>query len=186
MIENLFTTAFKNIEWLKELKEPSIKNIKEASPIQSSMDVIDNTSLESLKAKNEIIAEKISAEKVEPIKKNREAGANREELAKKELQQKFPEKEGYKIEREMYLRNAEGNIVKDPVTGEARRIDFVVNKDGKIVKSIEVTSKTAPKEAQLAKEERIREAGGNYIKTRDTGRLIEFPKDIKTEVRRYI
>ncbi len=32
-----------------------------------------------------------------------------------------------------YLRDKDGNIVRDPVTGEGRRIDFVVIKDGKVV-----------------------------------------------------
>ena len=77
------------------------------------------------------------------------------------------------------------NIVKDSETGEARRIDFTVSRDGKVVKSIEVTSETAPKDAQTAKEDRIRESGGNFIKDRDAGHLIEIPKGIKTEVRRY-
>ncbi len=118
-------------------------------------------------------------------KKNREDGANREELAHKELQREFPEVEGYKIEREQYLRDKDGNIVKDPETGEARRIDFTVSKDGQIVKSIEVTSETAPKDAQIAKEDRIRDAGGNFIKDRDTGQIVEIPKNNQTEVRRY-
>lgn len=106
-------------------------------------------------------------------------------MAYKELQREFPEEEGYKIEREQYLRDQSGNIVKDPETGGARRIDFTVSKDGKIVKSIEVTSEIAPKDMQIAKEDRIRDAGGNFVKDRDTGQLIEIPKDVQTEVRRY-
>jgi hypothetical protein len=83
------------------------------------------------------------------------------------------------------LRDKDGNIVKDPVTGEARRIDFTITKDKEVVKSIEVTSETAPKEAQIAKEDRIRNEGGNFIKNRDTGQLVEMPEEIKTEIRRY-
>ena len=166
------------------LKEARIKNIGE-SPIQDNMETIENSSLESLKAQNELIAEKINVEKIGQIEKNREDGANREDLAYKELQQEFPEDEGYKVEREQYLRDKEGNIVKDPETGEARRIDFIVSKDEKVVKSIEVTSETASKDAQIAKEDRIRDAGGDFIKDRDTGQLVEIPIDTKTEVRRY-
>lgn len=175
-----------SIEALKKsIKEAVIKTFKEISPVQSNMEVINNSSLENLKAQNKLIAEKINAEKISQIETNREAGAEREELAYKELKDEFPEDEGYKIEREQYLRNEEGNIIKDSVTGEARRIDFVVIKDEKIVKSVEVTSKTASKKLQLAKEARIRQAGGNFIRDRDTGELIKFPKDIKTKVRRY-
>ena len=163
------------------LKETAIKE----SPLQNSIESIENSSLEGVKAQNELIAENINAEKTKQMETNREAGKEREDLAYKELKEEFPENEGYKIEREQYLRDKYGNIVKDPKTGEARRIDFIIIKDGKVVKSIEVTSKTAPKDAQIAKEDRIRNEGGNFIKDRDTGQLIEIPKENKTEIRRY-
>lgn len=186
MSEQLSAIAPKGVESISEaFKETDIKSVKELSPLQACMEIIENISLESLKAINGLHAEKINAEKIEQIEKNREDGANRETRAYEELQHDFPEEEGYKIEREQYLRDKYGNIVKDPVTGEARRIDFTVTKDGKFVKSIEVTSETAPKDAQIAKENRIRDEGGNFIKDRDTGELIEIPKDAQTEVRRY-
>lgn len=186
MLELLSVTASKGVETISEaFKETTIKDIKESAPLQSSMETIENTSLESLKAQNEIAAEKVNAERIEQIGKNREDGANREELAHKELQREFLEEEGYKIEREQYLRDEDGNIVKDPETGETRRIDFVVTKEGQVVKNVEVTSETAPKDAQIAKEDRIRNEGGNFVKDRDTGQLAEVPKDTQTEVRRY-
>ena len=83
----------------------------------------------------------------------------------------------------MYLRDQDGNIVKDPETGEARRIDFVVTKNGKVVDSIEVTSKSADKTEQIAKEQRIRENGGNYIRDSE-GTLIEIPKNVNTRIER--
>ncbi|MEZ5452624.1 MAG: hypothetical protein R3E93_07355 [Thiothrix sp.] len=185
MIEYLNVIASKSMESLSEaFKETAIKSIKD-SPLQSSMEIIENTSLESLEAQNEFAAENINAEKVKQIEKNREDGSNREGLAYKELQNEYPESEGYKIEREQYLRDKEGKIIKDPETGEARRIDFIVTKNGQVVKSVEVTSETAPKDAQAAKESRIRDVGGNFIKDRDTGLLVEIPKDVQTEVRRY-
>ena len=98
----------------------------------------------------------------ENIIKNKEDGLRRENDVETDLRQQYPEKDGYNIESEVYLRDKDGNIVKDEKTGEARRIDFVVTKDGKAVDSIEVTSKTADKTEQLAKEERIRKNGGNY------------------------
>ncbi|MDR3503933.1 MAG: hypothetical protein P4L79_15285 [Legionella sp.] len=185
MLEQLRAIATRGTESISEVfKETAIKSIKE-SPLQECMETIENSCLERLKAQNDLTAENVRAEKIEQIEKNREDGANREELAYQELQKEFPEEEGYKIEREQYLRDENGNIVKDPETGEARRIDFVVFKDGKVVKTIEVTSETAPKDAQTAKEERIRDAGGNFIKDRDSGQLVEIPKDTITEVRRY-
>ncbi len=186
MLEIIKELASKSMETSVDegLKETAIKALKE-SPLQNSIESIENSSLEGVKAQNELIAEKINADKIEQIEKNREAGANREDLAYKELQKEFPENEGYKIEREQYLRDKDGNIVKDPETGEARRIDFTITKDGKVVKSVEVTSETAPKDAQVAKEDRIRNEGGNFIKARDTGQLAEIPKDTKTEIWRY-
>lgn len=186
MLEKISAIAFKGkeVSIVDALKETRIKNIEE-SPIQDSLKAIENSSLESLKAQNELIAEKINVEKIAQIEKNRADGTNREDLAYKELQREFPEDGGYKVEREQYLRDKEGNIVKDSETGEARRIDFIVSKDEKVVKSIEVTSEIASKDAQIAKEDRIRDTGGDFIKDRDTGQLIEIAKDIKTEVRRY-
>ena len=96
---------------------------------------------------------------------------------------KYPPEEGYEIISEAYLRDADGNIVKDPETGKARRIDFVVVKDGKVIDSIEVTSKTADKSDQLAKENRIREFGGNYIRD-NNGNLIKIPSSVQTRVER--
>lgn len=82
---------------------------------------------------------------------NKLDGLARETEVEIELEVKYPEEEGYSIEAEVYLRDKDGNIVKDPVTGEARRIDFVVVKDGKVVDSIEVTSKQPIKQNKLQK-----------------------------------
>ena len=69
--------------------------------------------------------------------------------------------------KERALRDAKGNRVQDNSPegdGTGRNIDFVVKgKDGKW-RPVEVTSKTAPKDAQLAKEGRIREAGGTHVR----------------------
>lgn len=114
---------------------------------------------------------------------NKEEGLRREAEVKEELEKKYPESEGYEIVSEAYLRDSEGKIVRDPETGEARRIDFVVVKDGQVVDSIEVTSETADKTGQTAKEERIREAGGNYIRISD-GSLAQYPDDLHTTIER--
>ena len=83
---------------------------------------------------------------------------------------------------ECCLRDKEGSVVHDPKTGEARRVDFVVIKDGEVVKSVEVTSETAPKTEQMDKEARIRYAGGNFIKDHGTGELVPFAPGVQTEV----
>jgi len=74
------------------------------------------------------------------------------------------------------LRNADGTIAKDPVTGEARRVDHVVIEDGKARYVVETTSKTADKEAQIRKEVRIRGNGGTYVRDRNTGKLVDVSK----------
>ena len=124
----------------------------------------------------------VSEARADQIAENREKGAMREDQVYNELQEQYPPEQGYTISQEQYLRDDQGNIVKDKETGEARRIDFVVTKDGEVVKSIEVTSETASKDQQLAKEARIRENGGNYIKDKKTGELIEMSSDVQTEV----
>lgn len=123
-----------------------------------------------------------NSEKNPPIQ-NKQDGLAREHDVEKDLHEQYPEEEGYEIVSEAYLRDKDGNIVKDKETGEARRIDFVVVKDGKVVDSIEVTSKTADKTAQCAKESRIRESGGNYIKD-SNGNLVEIPADVQTRIER--
>lgn len=183
MFNAVASKAMENIS--EAFKEVYVKESKELSPLQFSMEAIKNSTLESLKAENQVVENNINEARAGQIKKNREDGENRETKALDILKGEFPEEGGYKIENEQYLRDADGKIVKDPETGEARRVDFVVTKDGEVVKSIEVTSETAPKDAQVAKEERIRDAGGNFIKDRDTGQLVEIPKDVQTEVRRY-
>lgn len=115
--------------------------------------------------------------------KNKLDGLAREGKVFEDLISKFGENN---VLSEQFLRDKAGNIIKDSVTGEARRIDFIVKKGEKIIKSIEVTSKTAPKIQQIQKEMRIlekaRELGGAFIKDPRTGQLIEFTKDIVTEI----
>lgn len=118
----------------------------------------------------------------QPIK-NKQDGLAREKEVEEELKEKYPESEGYEILREASLRDKDGNIARDPETGEGRRIDFVVIKDGKVVDSVEVTSKTADKTEQTAKEERIRDAGGSYVRDKN-GNLVKIPDDVKTRIER--
>ncbi|MDX5631113.1 MULTISPECIES: hypothetical protein, partial [unclassified Brenneria] len=72
------------------------------------------------------------------------------------------------------LRDSTGRSVKDPLTGERRRIDFVVKGQDGQWRPVEITSRTAPKDVQLAKEDRIRQIGGVFVKNRNTGELIQL------------
>lgn len=113
---------------------------------------------------------------------NKIEGEIREDRFYHGLLKDYASDQGFLIEDEVYLRDKDGNIVKDPITGEARRVDFVVIKDDKVIKSYEVTSLTAPKEDQMGKEGRIREIGGDYMKDNATGKLIQFDDNVTTEV----
>ena len=123
-----------------------------------------------------------SLNKVEQMAKNRADGAAREEKVLEELVTKNGKDN---VIEQAYLRDKDGIPIKDPVSGEMRRIDFIVTKGKEVIQSIEVTSEKVNKAAQMAKESRILEEaakrGGAYIKD-NCGELIEFTKDILTEI----
>jgi len=138
---------------------------------------------------NKRIDEKLSFSRMnledlgESIIQNKEDGLRREHDVYEDLVDKYPENKGFTIVSEAYLRNSDGYIVRDPLTDQGRRVDFAVVKNGKVVDMIEVTSLTADKTEQTAKENRIREIGGNYIRTPD-GTLAEIPSGIRTRIER--
>jgi len=110
---------------------------------------------------------------------NKVAGTAREARAK-EISGKRYGKQNVLSER--YLRTADGKVAKDPLTGEGRRLDFVVkNSDGSGTAK-EITSLTADKTGQLLKEDRIREAGGIFVRDPGTKKLIEV-SDVSTVIR---
>jgi hypothetical protein len=51
-----------------------------------------------------------------------------------------------------------------------------------VLKSFEVTSKTASKEDQMSKESRILDVGGDYMKDSGTDKLLQFDDNVTTEV----
>lgn len=112
------------------------------------------------------------------IRLNQEAGYIREaeELASLKVQNPTAS-----VQSERYLRTADGKIAKDPLTGEARRVDFAVIENGQAKRMVETTSLTADKTAQTLKERRIRAAGGTYIRDKQTRKLINV-SNVQTEV----
>lgn len=117
------------------------------------------------------------------VVQNKLDGCRRENEVARDLEKQYPQKEGYQILRERVLCDRDGNPVIDEQTGQKRRVDFVVIKDGKVVDMVEVTSKTAPKRDQLAKEYRIRANGGNYIKDYN-GNICRIQGNVETRVER--
>ena len=163
-----------------------IGELTEVETLPDKIDIISEAELSNPQiienALNEGSDASDSPEKGKPIQ-NKIDGLQREAEVKDELEKKYSPEEGYEIISEAYLRDADGNIVKDPETGKARRIDFIVAKGGKIIDSIEVTSKTADKSDQLAKESRIRDNGGNYVRD-NNGNLIKLLSSVQTRVER--
>ncbi len=173
--ENGMTTADAKEFWNQEFSSngEGDKQIESTEP--SWNDELENSSEPKVDEEKQL-------EKGEPIK-NKQDGCERERIVSEELHEKYPSEDGYDVVDEVYLRDADGKIVKDPESGEARRVDFMVVKDEKVVDSIEVTSLTAPKKEQTDKETRIRGAGGNYIYDNNRN-LVEIPADVKTLIER--
>jgi hypothetical protein len=114
------------------------------------------------------------------LKKNVETGAQRAAKTAEELAAENP---GKVVQQERTLRDANGNKVVDPVTGEARRVDHaVIDRDANSAKTYETTGDNVDKRLQQKKEERIVGTGGTYIRDKETGKLV--PVEGVSEVRR--
>lgn len=104
------------------------------------------------------------------VKENAEAGVKREVKTAAELAAENP---GKVVQNQRLLRNAEGEKVIDPVTGEGRRVDHaVIDREANQAKTYETTGMNVNKAAQIDKEERIQKAGGTYIRDRETRQLV--------------
>lgn len=87
------------------------------------------------------------------------------------------------MQRERYLRTADGKRAIDPLTGEARRIDHAVIENGQVRYLVETTSKTADKVRQIEKEARVRANGGTFIRDKVTRELIDV-SNVPTRITR--
>ena len=170
---------------LQKAVEKGILSYADSQKLRTYFINMENGDQKLLKLLRNLEEKQITSKSGKTIVLNKMLGLSREEKEYDRLRRIYPPSKGYKIYREQYLRDQNGNIIRDPITGEARRIDFVVVKNGKVIKTIEVTSKTAPKESQMAKEARIKNIGGNYIRDEETGELIRIPPNVTTEIRRY-
>ena len=101
--------------------------------------------------------------------KNKVDGMAREKRAKEILERRYG-KENVLSER--LLRDANGKKVLDPLTQSGRRVDFVVKGRDGVWRPVEITSMTAPKYEQLAKEARIQNIGGTFIRNPKNKELI--------------
>lgn len=173
----LETGTAKGLETTAEAREAIIGE----EGLTQQIDSIKSESIEAVAARNEAKLNEQSS-----IGPNQESGRAREAAVHDELGREYPAEDGFHIERQCYLYDKEGSAVCDPKTDKGRIVDFVVIKDGEIVKSVEVTSETATKTPQMAKEARIRDAGGNFVKDRRTGELVSFAPGVQTEVVRRV
>ncbi len=121
-----------------------------------------------------------SLTKQEPaIKQHQREGARRERATQADLEQEHPQAS---VQRERLLRDAAGKKVRDPLTETGRRVDHVVIEQGEVTRSVETTSPTADKAAQIAKEQRVRQSGGNFVRDRQTGEVVAIKEGVTTEV----
>ena len=176
---------------LKETAQAGVeKVVKEAAEAGTERLIKETAQTGVEKAAKEITEKIVKLDEVEKkafqILKNKYDGLVREETVQKMLVKEFGEDN---VIREALLRNADGLPIKDIITGEARRIDFIVKNGDAVLKSIEVTSENAVKRLQAEKELRILnqawEAGGVFIKDTATGKLIPFAEDIATQIWRF-
>lgn len=116
------------------------------------------------------------------------AGLLREDAARRILADRYPNE---RIQAETYLLNRDGTRAIDPVTKQARRIDFVLFNEGNFTRRFEVTSQYADKQAQLAIEQRIltlqsngrRRTGPVYVYDRQGRRMVPVPAEVSTLMR---
>ena len=167
--------------------EKAAKEVAEAGTEKAAKEVAEAGAEKTVKEATESGAETLTKEidEVSDIVKHKWEGIAREEAVMKELFTEFGEEN---VLREQFLRDKFGNIIKDPITDQARRIDFIVINGDKVIQSIEVTSENASKIAQTGKELRIlekaKDLGGAFIRDANTGKLFEFPLNLVTEIRR--
>jgi hypothetical protein len=101
---------------------------------------------------------------------NAPAGAAREQRAFDRFRTWFA---NARVQRQVYLRDAAGRILRDPQSGMGRRIDFAIIRNGGVSHLAEITSRTADKVAQTLREVRIRALGSVFIRDRATRELID-------------
>lgn len=138
-------------------------------------DVVSPISTKEAKAVGKFLGAVDDASDVRKVS-NKVAGTAREKKVVESLQEANP---NASIQTERYLRDANGKSVKDPLSGERRRIDIAVVKDKNVTDLVEVTSPNANKKAQMLKEARVREAGGTYIRDKKTKELYDV-KNVET------
>jgi RHS repeat-associated protein len=105
------------------------------------------------------------------MERNAATGARRAAEGRAQIRADNP---GRRTQSESTLRTSDGRKAIDPVTGKGRRVDEVVF-DGKGgAKSHEITGPNVDKTAQAAKEQRILDNGGTYVRDRQTGDLCKI------------
>lgn len=116
------------------------------------------------------------------VRQNAEYGVSREKAIRAKLESIFSADDGYKIHEQCYLCDLQGRRLVDPKTDKMRRVDIVVIKGDRVIRSVEVTSKKAEKYSQMAKERRIRENNAKVYVLLKGGDVAWIPSKVKTRV----
>lgn len=100
---------------------------------------------------------------------NAKDGARRNKVGVEQLKTENPDK---RVQIETYLRTEDGKRAIDPQTGEMRRVDAaVIDSSARTAETYEITGPGVSKTTQVAKEGRILDNGGVYIRDRVTGAM---------------
>jgi len=103
------------------------------------------------------------------LAENAITGASRQAKGVEQLVTANP---GKRVQTETYLRTADGKRAKDPLSGEMRRVDAaVIDPKTGTAATKEITGPGVNKTAQAAKEQRIIDSGGTFVRDRQTGKL---------------
>lgn len=131
---------------------------------------VEGGAKEMIKVGLETGTKEVTAKEGPRILKSAKEGAQREVKTAAELAAENP---GKSVQGQRMLRDAEGKKVLDPVTGTGRRVDHaVIDREANTAKTYETTGQNVNKTQQIRKEERIREAGGTYIRDKETRNLV--------------
>jgi len=178
-----FIPVASQIQSIATLQDPTASKVDKAVALIGMIPEVGGIAKDAgAVVKGVVTAEEAAAKakQAAQLLKNAETGAQR---AAKTAEKLAAENPGKVVQQERTLRDAAGNKVLDPVTGEGRRVDHaVIDQEAGTAKAYETTGDSVDKRLQQKKEERIRDAGGTYIRDKETRKLI--PVEGVSEVRR--
>lgn len=174
-VDDALNTGQALIEAGKALKDGDIvrAGTSAATALAGGKHLVDAKKLEAVGDANKA-TKKLSGSDVGEsahVTKNHQEGLRRQDEVAQELAAENP---GKVVQGERLLRDETGKKVVDPVTGQGRRVDHaVIDRDKGTARTYETTGNAVDKTVQLEKEQRVRDAGGRYIRDKETRKMVE-------------